>query len=61
MKWFTKSAEQGNVLAQLKLGVCYANGQGAGKDKKEAVKWFTKSAEQGDADAKEALEKLKSK
>jgi TPR repeat protein len=28
---------------------------------REAVKWWTKAAEQGDANAKEELEKLKSK
>jgi len=61
VKWFAKSAEQGNATAQYNLGVCYANGQGVGKDEKEAVKWLRKSAEQGLPEAKEAIEKLKSK
>jgi TPR repeat protein len=41
--------------------VCYENGIGVAKDEKEALKWYTKAAEQGDANAKKALEKLKSK
>ena len=61
VKWFTKSAEQDNVEAQISLGFCYFKGKGVTKDYKEAVKWFTKSAEQGFPPAKEALEKLKSK
>jgi len=42
VKWYTNAAEQGEAGAQCLLGVCYKNGQGAGKDEKEAVKWFTK-------------------
>ena len=61
VKWYKKAAEQGNASSQFKLGSSYANGEGVTKDMKEAVKWWTKAAEQGDADAKEELEKLKSK
>jgi TPR repeat protein len=61
VKWYSKSAEQGNSFGQNALGVCYRDGTGAAKDEREAVKWFTKSAEQGCPQAKEALEKLKSK
>ena len=56
-----KKAKAGDASAQRNLGVCYGGGQGVGKDEKEAVKWFTKSAEQGEANAKKALEYLKSK
>jgi TPR repeat protein len=61
VKWYKKAAEQGVASTQFRLGSCYANGEGVTKDMKEAVKWWTKAAEQGDADAKEELEKLKSK
>jgi hypothetical protein len=44
-------AEQGNALAQLGLGVMYANGQGVPQDYAQAVVWYRKAAEQGDADA----------
>jgi len=44
-------AEQGNALAQLGLGVMYANGQGVPQDDAQAVVWYRKAAEQGDADA----------
>ena len=47
VKWYTKSAEQGNKMAQSFLGICYYLGNGVTQDYKEAVKWFTKSAEQG--------------
>ncbi|MCK8908404.1 sel1 repeat family protein [Haemophilus influenzae] len=48
-------AEQGNALAQMILGVKYANGRGVKQDDVEAVKWFRKAAEQGDADAQASL------
>ena len=51
VKWYTKSAEQGDAEAQFNLGYMYYKGEGVPKDYKEAVKWFTKSAEQGDAQA----------
>ena len=44
-------AEQGNALAELGLGVMYANGQGVPQDYAQAVVWCRKAAEQGDADA----------
>src|SRR5277367_6141684 len=44
-------AEQGNAVAQLGLGVMYANGQGVPQDYAQAVVWYRKAAEQGDADA----------
>jgi S1-C subfamily serine protease len=43
-------AEHGDVAAQVSLGSAYRTGQGAPKDKVEAVKWFGKAAEQGNAD-----------
>ena len=44
-------AEQGDVRAQNKLGMLYAEGRGVDEDHAEAVKWFRKAAEQGFAAA----------
>jgi TPR repeat protein len=40
-------AEQGDAVAQSKLGVMYASGLGMKLDKQEAFRWYGKSAEQG--------------
>jgi uncharacterized protein len=42
-------AEQGDAVAQFRLGFRYANGIGVVKDYKAAVKWYQRSAEQGNA------------
>ncbi len=49
--WFEKAAEQGNVNAQLKLGMMYTQGKGVLKDSKEAAHWFKKAALQGYSNA----------
>ena len=59
VKWYTRSAEQGNDKAQWQLGCFYDDGRGVTQDKKEAVKWWTKAAEQGNRDAKSHLKSLK--
>ena len=51
VKCFQQAAEQGDPIAQYKLGVCYDNGEGVTKDPQEAVKWYRKAAEQGYARA----------
>lgn len=43
------SAEQGDMVAQRKLGIRYYEGKGIPKNYSEAAKWFRLSAEQGDA------------
>ncbi|MDE7439471.1 MAG: sel1 repeat family protein [Clostridia bacterium] len=48
-------AEQGDAVAQFKLGVCYDKGQGVVQSYKKAVYWYTKSAEQGNANAQNNL------
>jgi len=44
-------SEQGNAVAQLKLGRLYAEGDIVEKDDAEAAKWYLSAAEQGHADA----------
>ncbi len=51
VKWFYKSAMQGNADAQLYMGLCFYYGSGVNSNKSEAVKWFYKSAKQGNAEA----------
>src|SRR5205807_312805 len=43
------AAEQGNAIAQNKLGFCYDNGKGVPKNYDEAAKWYRIAAEQGNA------------
>ena len=47
VKWYSKSAEQGHIEAQVQLGICYANGLGVDKNKDKAYYWWKKAAEQG--------------
>ena len=44
-----KAAEQGDALAQYRLGLHYVDGRGVAKDNAEAAKWYLKAAEQGNA------------
>jgi TPR repeat protein len=47
LKWYTKAAEQGDVLSQFSLGWTYENGRGTSQNYQEAVKWYTKASLQG--------------
>jgi len=55
VKWYRKAADQDDLDAQYKLGVCYENGKGVSPDCKEAVKWYRKAAENGVIEAQIAL------
>jgi TPR repeat protein len=55
VKWWTKAARQGHVLAQVHLGLIYQTGTGVIQSDKEATKWYTMAAEQGNADAQYML------
>jgi tetratricopeptide (TPR) repeat protein len=55
VKWYRKSAQQGDAEAQSGLGWSYSNGLGVTQDYAEALKWFRKSAEQGYANAQFSL------
>ena len=57
VKWYRKAAEQGDDVAQFKLGEMYKEEKGVPKDMTEATKWIRKAAEQGHEYAKEWLEK----
>jgi TPR repeat protein len=50
-RWYRKSAEQDDAIAQNQLGVLYEEGQGVPRNPAEALKWFGRSAEQGHSSA----------
>ena len=59
IKWYTKSAEQGNSCAQSNLGCFYESGYfGVKKDLKKAIQWYKKASAQGFASAQDALGEL---
>jgi TPR repeat protein len=51
LKWLTKSAEQGDVNAQLMIANLLHEGKGVTKNETEAFKWFTQAAEGENPDA----------
>lgn len=54
--WWKKAAEQGNVHAQLWLGVYHEDGRdGVSRDYSEALKWLSMAAKQGQPDAQVML------
>ncbi len=55
VRWYRKSAEQGNATAQCNLGYMYEKGQGVSQDYAEAVRWYRKSAEQGNSQGQNNL------
>lgn len=50
-----RKAEQGNAIAQHKLGFMYRNGKGVHQDDVKAVEWYRKAAAQGYAAAQSDL------
>jgi TPR repeat protein len=58
LKWLLKSAEQGFVNAQYRVGLCYAKGDGAPIDSRECLKWLLKAAMQGQTEAQRELVRL---
>jgi TPR repeat protein len=55
LKWFRRSADQGDAIGQYQLGVMYHNGQGVPQNDAEAAKWLRLSAAQGYAAAQGKL------
>lgn len=45
VRWYRKSAEQGNADAQFKLGWLHTTGQGVARDYASAARWFQQAAE----------------
>src|SRR3981081_742616 len=50
-KQLRAKADQGDAVAQNKLGMMYEKGQGSSQDYSEAVHWYRKAADQGYAEA----------
>ncbi len=55
VKWYRKSAEQGNATGQWNIGNTYYFGYGVKRDYAEAMKWYRLAAEQGDMGAQDSL------
>lgn len=55
-----EKAAQGFAKAQYNLGLMYFKGEGVKQDFSQAKLWYEKAAAQGDAEAKKALEIMKS-
>ncbi|RHZ77224.1 hypothetical protein Glove_184g108 [Diversispora epigaea] len=53
--WYLKSAEEGNINGQNKLGYCYLLGIGTTKDDEKAFQWYIKSAEGGNSGGQYSL------
>ena len=58
VKWFRKSAEQGNPYGQFNLGWMYENGRGIPHDLAQARQWYQRAAAQGLGYAQEAMLRL---
>jgi hypothetical protein len=48
-------AENGDSMAQMKLGICYLEGTGVDIDESEATRLFNQSAQQGNGEAQDYL------
>lgn len=55
VKWWEKSAIQGQDLAQTRLGWAYENGIGTIVSYSKAVEWYQKASTQGNKEAQEYL------
>ena len=52
IEWFLKAAEQGNAVAQSKLGIVYFYGtNGVKRNENKGREWYLKAAEQGHTNA----------
>ena len=55
VKWYRKSADQGNAWAQNNLGFCYQEGNGVEQSYEEAMKWYLMAAGQNHSSAENAI------
>jgi TPR repeat protein len=51
IEMLTPLADRGNAVAQLKLGIIYARGEGVAGDSVAALRWLAAAAEQGQSEA----------
>jgi uncharacterized protein len=58
LKLLSPLAEQGNAVAQLKLGMIFSRGDTDAPDHAAALRWFTKAAEQGEVEAQFELGRM---
>jgi TPR repeat protein len=58
LKLLSPLAEQGNAVAQLKLGIIFSRGETNPPDHVAALRWFTKAAEQGEVEAQFELGRI---
>src|SRR5262249_19761961 len=56
--WFSRAAEQGDVVAFAKLGLLYAEAQGVPQDFIQAHMWFLLAAANGDENSAERRDLL---
>lgn len=50
-RWYSMSAELGNVGAQINMARFYEDGTGVAQDYAKAIEWYSKPAEHGDREA----------
>lgn len=55
---YKAKAEQGDSIAQCRVGYCYRVGEGVTKNYAEAMKWFLKAAEQGNPNGQQLVADL---
>jgi uncharacterized protein len=58
LKLLSPLAEQGNPVAQSKLGIIFSRGMTSSPDHVAALRWFTKAAEQGEVEAQFELGRI---
>lgn len=55
LEWHRMSAQQGNVDAQVQLGLLYSLGIACKKDLQESLRWYTLAAKRGNTSAQRIL------
>jgi TPR repeat protein len=55
LQTLVSEAQQGNQYAQLRLGLCFAIGEGVPRNYVQAAQWYLKAAQQGNAVAQNNL------
>ena len=58
MSWFRTAADQGNVDAQVAIGLLYEKGWGVTQDDTQALTWYQKAASQGNTGAQYKIGQL---